>query len=231
MSIKLPTTPKPPPLQAGDRLTREQFEERYAAMPHLKKAELIEGEVFIQPPISFGHHGRHTDDLAWFVREYTRATAGTDSGLQSTVRLDANNERQPDLVLLIEPECGGRVELDESEFIVGAPELVAEISYSSVSIDLGRNLNIYRRNRVGEYLVFRVQDRAIDWFVFQADQFDRLAPDADDILKSVVFPGLWLHCNAFWARDFSKLESVLKKGLASPEHAEFVRKLASAKNC
>jgi hypothetical protein len=34
-----------PPLQNGDRLTRDEFERRYHAMPQLKHAELIEGVV------------------------------------------------------------------------------------------------------------------------------------------------------------------------------------------
>ena len=32
-----------PPLENGDRLTRSDFEQRYDAMPYVKKAELIEG--------------------------------------------------------------------------------------------------------------------------------------------------------------------------------------------
>jgi hypothetical protein len=34
-----------PPLESGDRLTRPEFERRYAAATHIKKAELIEGIV------------------------------------------------------------------------------------------------------------------------------------------------------------------------------------------
>ena len=59
------TTAKPPvarqsgvpPLENGDRLTRDEFERRYEAMPHLKKAELIEGVVYVPSPVRYRHHG------------------------------------------------------------------------------------------------------------------------------------------------------------------------------
>jgi hypothetical protein len=41
-----------------------------------------------------------------------------------------------------------------------------------------------------------------------------------------VFPGLWVHADAFLNRDYKKVLSVLRKGLASGEHAAFVAKLA-----
>lgn len=40
-----------PPLENGDRLTRSDFEQRYDAMPHVKKAELIEGIVYMPSPV------------------------------------------------------------------------------------------------------------------------------------------------------------------------------------
>lgn len=36
------------PLENGDRLSRFEFEHRYQAMPELKKAELVEGVVYIK---------------------------------------------------------------------------------------------------------------------------------------------------------------------------------------
>jgi hypothetical protein len=40
-----------PPLENGDRLTRPEFERRYAAAPHITKAELIEGIVYVASPL------------------------------------------------------------------------------------------------------------------------------------------------------------------------------------
>jgi hypothetical protein len=45
-------------LENGDRLTRAEFERRYQGMPDVKKAELIEGIVYIAPPVRTQHHGR-----------------------------------------------------------------------------------------------------------------------------------------------------------------------------
>src|SRR5690242_18786909 len=46
-----------PPLRHGDRLTRAEFERRYDAMPHLKKAELIEGVVYMPSSVRLRSHG------------------------------------------------------------------------------------------------------------------------------------------------------------------------------
>ncbi|MFM6708889.1 MAG: Uma2 family endonuclease, partial [Microcystis panniformis] len=45
-----------PPLENGDKLTRWEFERRYQGMPHLKKAELIEGIVYMASPLRFESH-------------------------------------------------------------------------------------------------------------------------------------------------------------------------------
>jgi Uma2 family endonuclease len=215
-------------LENGDRLTRDEFERRYHAMPGVKKAELIEGEVHMPSPVSFQHHGVPDGDIAWFLKHYTVFTPGTASGGNATVRLDTANEPQPDHTLIIEPAAGGRVVIDEDGYIAGAPELVAEVAGSSASIDLGRKLAVYQRNRVAEYLVWRTYDGAVDWFAFRAGRFDRLPADpADGLLKSETFPGLWLDPAALLRRDLAGVLAALTRGLASPEHAAFVRRLAT----
>lgn len=74
-SVALPLLP----LENGDRLTRDEFERRYAAMPHVKKAELIEG----------------------------------------IVRLDLDNEPQPDGILRIDETCGGQSRISSDDYIEG----------------------------------------------------------------------------------------------------------------
>jgi Uma2 family endonuclease len=219
-----------PPLQNGDRLTRDEFESRYHAMPHVKKAELIDGEVFMGSPVSWGYHGsQHADLLAW-LGSYKATTPGVDAADNATVRLDTENEPQPDATMIILPEYGGRVEIDSDNYLSGSPDFVAEVSASTAGIDLNRKLNVYRRNRVSEYLVWRVYDDAVDWFIFRGGQFDRLAADpADGLLKSTSFPGLWLDAEALIRRDLAAVLAALARGVASPEHASFVKKLASQK--
>ena len=222
-----PSTPAIPALEAGDHLTRAEFERRYDAMPHLKKAELLEGEVHMPSPVRWNQHAFPHADLITWMGVYRVATKGIRVGDNGTLRLDLDSEPQPDATMLIEPEFGGRVILVD-DYVEGSPELLAEISASSVSIDLNKKFRLFRRNRVNEYLVWRVLDSAIDWFQYRQNQYEKLLPDASGILKSIVFPGLWLDAAALVRFDLARVHQVLQQGLASPEHAEFVAKLQGA---
>src|SRR5438067_5571861 len=100
---------KPPPLEAGDRLTRDEFERRYEAMPHLKKAELIEGEVYMPSPVRWNQHaGPHADLIGWLFF-YRAHTPGVRVGDNGSLRLDMENEPQADAAMIIEPAFGGQV--------------------------------------------------------------------------------------------------------------------------
>jgi Uma2 family endonuclease len=211
-----------PPLENGDRLTREEFERRYHAMPNLKKAELIEGEVYMPSPVRQRGHGRQHSYLNYWLTHYEGSTLGVEIGDNSTVRLNPENEPQPDCLLFIQPEHAGQVRIGEDGYIEGAPDLVAEVAASSVSYDLGKKLDAYAANGVREYLVWRVRDREIDWFVSRGGTFERILPRADGILRSEVFPGLWLDPAALIRGDVNAVLAAVQQGLNSPEHAEFV---------
>jgi hypothetical protein len=216
-----------PPLENGDRLTRTEFERRYAAMPEHVRAELVEGIVIMASPVRFTVHGQQHGDLMTWAGMYRVGTPGVLGGGDATIRLDLDNESQPDVCLLIDPARGGKARIDEDGYINGAPEFVAEVTASTVSHDLGPKLNAYRRNGLGEYLVWRVQDAAIDWFVLREGRFDRLIPDADGVTRSVVLPGLWLDAAALLVTDLARVHAVLRDGLADPKHAAFVANLAA----
>lgn len=220
-----PRIPPPPPLEPGDHLTREEFERRYEAMPGLKKAELIEGVVYMPSPVRLDQHGSpHAHLIGWLV-VYLANTPGVRVGDNSTLRLDLGNEPQPDALMLIEPACGGQVALGADGYVEGGPELVAEVAASSVAIDLHTKLRVYRRNRVQEYLVWRVLDRAVDWFVLRQGEYDRLPLSPAGFYQSEVFPGLWLDPEALVRSDVGTVLRVLQQGIASPEHAAFVARL------
>jgi Uma2 family endonuclease len=216
------------PLEPGDRLTRDEFERRYDAMPNLKKAELLEGIVYMPSPVRQRRHGQPHVNLITWLGTYVAATPGVEGGDNSTVRLDDENEPQPDALLFIDPARGGQARIDDDDYIAGAPELAAEVASSSVSYDLHAKLNVYRRFGVREYVVWRVRNGAIDWFVLREGQYDRLAPDAEGTLKSEVFPGLWLDAAALVRGDLARVLAVVQQGVASPEHATFVARLAAA---
>lgn len=222
--------PTPPllPLENGDRLTRDEFERRYDAMPDLKKAELIEGIVYMGSPVKFrGHSQPHFDVIGW-LSHYQAGTPGVAGGDNGSLRLDLDNMPQPDAFLIVEPAHGGQAEISGDDYVVGAPELVAEVASSSVSYDLHGKLRVYRRNGVREYVVWRVKDRAILWFVLRGAGFEPLAQDAAGYFRSEVFPGLWLDPSALIRGDLAAAFRVVQQGLATPEHAAFVARLPQA---
>jgi hypothetical protein len=213
-----------PPLRNGDHLTREEFERRYEAMPEVKKAELIEGVVYMPSPVSFEEHGEQHAHLILWLGTYRAHTPGVRVGANATVRLDPINEPQPDAVLFIEPDSGGQVTLTDG-YIRGSPELAGEVAASSVSIDRNAKLRAYQRNGICEYLLWRVEDQVIEWNVLRAGQYSLLTPGPDHILRSELFPGLWLDPTALVAGDLVRVLAVLQQGLASAVHASFVTHL------
>jgi Uma2 family endonuclease len=213
-----------PPLQNGDRLTAEEFERRYDAMPGLKKAELINGVVYMPPPVSMEEHGGpHFDVITW-LGLYRMATPGVRGGDNATLRLPLNNRPQPDAFLIVEPRRGGRVQIIDG-YIVGGPELIVEVAATSANYDLTEKLPLYFQNNVGEYVGWRVFDQEIDWFVWRHGQYERLAPSPEGWFKSEVLPGLWLDSAALLRGDMARLAQVAQLGVASPEHAAFVARL------
>ncbi len=214
-----------PPLENGDVLTRVEFERRYEAMPHLKKAELIEGVVYVPSPVRHRYHGHQHTHMTGWLGQYEAHTPGVEASDNATVRLDLDNEPQPDVLLFIDPACGGQARIDADGYIEGAPELVAEVASSSASYDLHAKLRVYRRNGVREYIVWRVLDQEIDWFVLRAGQYERVPLDAEGLYRSEVFPGLWLDPAALLRGDLATVLAVVQHGLASPEHAAFATRL------
>ena len=215
-----------PLLQAGDRLSRAEFERRYSAMAHVKKAELVEGVVYLPSPVSHLHHGGPHSQLGMWLRLYKTRTPGTLCSDNATVRLDLENEPQPDLLLCIQPEHGGQVAVGSAGYFEGAPELVVEVTASRASYDLHDKLRAYRRNGVREYLVWRTLDGAFDWFVWREGEYVPMPLAIDGILRSEVFPGLWLDTAAALREDDPAVIVTLERGLASSEHAAFVAQLA-----
>jgi Uma2 family endonuclease len=217
-----------PPLQHGDRLSRAEFERRYEAMPEVRKAELIEGVVHMPSPVRLEHHGSPAVDITSWLGVYRGLTPGVVAGHNTSVRLEPESMPQPEMLLLIDPALGGRARISSDDYVEGSPELLAEVSASTKSIDLVEKFQLYRENKIQEYIVWRVDDRAIDWFVLRGVQHDRLLPGQDGIIRSEVFPGLWLDPEAMIRGDFARVLQVLQQGIASPEHAAFVARLRQA---
>ncbi|CAG0946995.1 hypothetical protein ANRL1_03532 [Anaerolineae bacterium] len=214
-----------PPLESGDHLTRAEFERRYEADPAIKKAELVEGVVYMPSPVSAIHSETHADVIGW-LSVYCAGTQGVKLHDNATVHLDTDNEVQPDALLRL--ETGGRSRIGADGYIEGAPELIVEIAASSAAIDLHAKKNVYRRNGVQEYIVWQVYDERIDWFELRDDEYKPMTPDENGIVHCHIFPGLWLDVNVLMDGNLAQVLSELQKGLASEEHIKFAEKLAQS---
>ena len=180
------------------------------------------------PPVSYRDHASpHFDVISW-LGQYRAATPGISGGDNGSIRLDLDNMPQPDACLLILPSHGGQATIDADGYVAGAPEFIFEVSASSASYDLNDKLNAYRRNGVLEYVVWRVLEQAIDWFVLRGGRYERLAISKEGYYRSEVLAGLWLDPEALLRGDLAAVTKVQRKGLASPEHAAFVARLGRA---
>jgi len=218
----LALAPSEPLLESGDRLSRDEFERRYERLPHVRKAELIEGIVYLPSPLRAKAHAKPHGHLGTWLGVYESETPGIEFFDNSTVRLDLDNEPQPDLVLIKGPEQGGQARISEDDYIEGPPELAVEIVGSSRAYDLHQKKGAYRRNGVCEYLTWITSERRVVWWQLRQGEYEEIAVDADGLLKSSVFPGLWLDTKALVRGDLKAVLGALRRGLESPEHDAFL---------
>ncbi len=233
MTTNLPLSPqvshpdRPLPLESGDRLTRPEFERRYEAATHIHRAELIEGVVYVASPLRHEQHGKPHSRIMTWLGVYQALTPGVDLSDAPTVRLDLDNEPQPDAVLLIKPAAGGQTRLSREGYIEGAPELVVEVAASSVAIDTGTKKQAYRRNGVLEYIIWQSYENQLEWFQLVEGAYQLLLPDEMGVIRSQTFPGLWLAVNDLLADNMARVLEVVQEGVRSAEHQAFVEAIAS----
>ncbi|MEK7675389.1 MAG: Uma2 family endonuclease [Verrucomicrobiota bacterium] len=218
------STSRPRPLENGEFMHSREFLRRYERMPQVKKAELIEGVVYMGSPVSV-HHGKPDAIIqAWLVT-YASRHPETEVLANTTVILDAENTVQPDALLRRLPEHGGLSRVNEDGYLTGPPELIVEVAASSASIDLRDKRRAYCRNGVREYLVWLVAEARLEWFCLEDDEYRPQLPDAEGVLHSRVFPGLCLRAEALLAHDSAQVLQVLQTALQDPAHAAFVARL------
>jgi Uma2 family endonuclease len=170
-------------------------------------------------------HGEPDNLVQTWLGNYCIATPGVKAATNSTTRLGADDVPQPDGLLRILPEFGGQARLDAKGYLLGAPELALEVAASSASLDVREKLASYRRAGVREYVVWRTEDEAVDWWTLEEDEYRPLTPGVDGVLRSRLFAGLWLNVDALLSEDGARLIATLNAGLASAEHAAFVAAL------
>jgi Uma2 family endonuclease len=212
-----------PPLRHGQRLTQAEFHRRYLTYPDHVVAELIGGVVYIQPPNRLCH-GRYSAELGGVLANYGFATPGVQALGSTTTILGEQSELQPDKTLRIMKTYGGRSSENEDGFVQGPAELVAEIAYSRADVDLREKRADYEQAGIQEYLVLCIAEQELHWFHFPSQE--PVIANRRGIARSRVFPGLWLDVPALLARKSARLIATLQRGLASREHAAFVKRLA-----
>lgn len=202
------TPSRPLPLENGECLHSREFLRRYDRMPQVKKAELIEGIVYMGSPVSV-HHAKPDGVIQLWLGAYASRHPETEVLPNTTVILDAENTVQPDALLRRLPEHGGLTRVNEDGYLTGPPELIVEIAVSSASIDLRDKRRAYCRNGVREYLVWIVAEQRVEWFFLEGDEYVPQQPDAQGLLHSRVFPGLRLPVADLLACDSAKVLAAL----------------------
>jgi Uma2 family endonuclease len=221
-----PHVPGVPLLNNGDRMKQPEFHRRYRRCPEDKKFELIGGIVYMASPLS-AVHSDYDEELGFALGLYRRATSGVGNMHNATTILGEESEPQPDLGLRILPAFGGRSTINDAGYFEGPPELLAEIAVSSRAIDMYGKRDDYEQAGVQEYLVLCVEEQELRWFHFHSGR--EIKPTAEGIYCSRVFPGLWIDGRALLARDSGRIAEVIQQGLASRQHAAFVKRLETAR--
>ncbi|MBI4659428.1 MAG: Uma2 family endonuclease [Verrucomicrobia bacterium] len=203
------------PLHAGDHLSASEFLRRYRNAGENVEAELINGVVYIMLPAHFEAHGKPESIIHTWLGHYATFTLTVEHASGSSVKISRIDVPQPDSLLFVKPEAGGGCRITEDDYLEGAPEFVAEVSASSASYDCREKLEAYLRAGVREYLIWRTYDGAVDWFVLKEDEFVRLEPDSNSVLRSPFLPGLWLNTKALLAHDRRGVLQTLDEGIQS----------------
>lgn len=215
-----------PPLCDGDQLTQVEFHQRYEASPSGVNAELIGGVVRLTG-LHTRQHATCVPHLSVVFSLYEASTPGTEVGSRLSTILGPLSEVQPDLLLRLETDVGGQTRFDADDYLVGGPELVAEVAYEQAGPELNEKQSDYVAAGVLEYVIVCLRECEIHWFQFPSRR--KLRPDKAGVFRSRVFPGLWLDGPALFARGSARLMAAAQQGVTSPEHVAFVAKLAAAK--
>ena len=191
-------------LENGAVMSGDEFLSLYERAEGLEHVELIEGIVYMPSPVSVPDHARKQGLFIEWLAAYEARNAAVEYSPPGTMLLDEKNLPEPDAMLYFKRD--GR--FTDAGYLDGAPELVVEIANSSASRDLHGKKEAYRRNGVLEYIVWRVQDEAIDWFVLKDGVYEVRQPK-DGVIESGIFPGLRLDVPAMLAMDRAKVLAAL----------------------
>jgi Uma2 family endonuclease len=209
-----PPTRRPPLplLENGYRLTTAEFLRRWEAMPEIKHAELIDGIVYMPPPLRADSHAEPDALTHVWLGFYAAHTPGVKVYANPTLILGDEDTPQPDTALCYTPAKGGHASINRKGYLTGAPELICEVSSSSASLDMNAKFENYRRAGVQEYIVWLTGEQRLCWFVLEDGKYLQLSPRSG-LLKSRVFPGLTLDVEALLAMNGARVLAVQQRYL------------------
>lgn len=185
------------PLNTGDQLSLAEFQRLSAAHPEFKKAELIDGTVFIEMTVGSEHADVHK--LIMTLLGVYESRHPETQGLANGSVLISGSEVQPDSSLRLRQ--GGATE--DTGVIVGPPELAVEVSASSYAYDSTLKRRLYERSGVREYLLLQLYEQRVEWWTLDDGRYRKITPDDAGVYESEVFPGLRLNAGALWAGDMA----------------------------
>jgi Uma2 family endonuclease len=203
-----------PWLNNGDHMGAAEFMRRYEAMEEAgdhTRAELINGVVYFMMPVHFSAHGKSDSILQQWLAHYSTFVPNVEHASNATVKLGRKDVSQPDGFLWDRSADNAR--LSNDDYLEGAPELVAETSASSASYDCREKLESYLRAGVREYIIWRTLDAELDWFTLEDDEYIPITADAQGIVRSRYFNGLWLNKPALLAHDRRAVLATLEEGI------------------
>ena len=218
---------EPRTLAEGLRVDQPTFHELYQASRPGVRAELIDGVVHTPSPVGSEHGRAHFHVIAW-LSAYVENTPGVEGLDHASTILGPRSELEPDALLRVLPEYGGRSR-DQDGYVHDAPELIVEISQSTRYIDLGPKLDVHEHAGVLEYVARSFEPDRIHWFLSRDGRFVERRLDPDGFFHSLVFPGLWLDPQALFEGDVKRLRAAVDLGCSTREHADFVAALAAAR--
>lgn len=198
------------PLESGDRLSREEFHRRYCARPDIKKAELIEGVVYVPSPLRYQQHGRPHSTVMFWLGLYTVSHPELGVADNATLLIGVS-EVQPDAMLFREEGQGGHVRVTPDDYLTGVPDLIVEIAASSAAYDLHDKKALYERAGVPEYVVWQVLEERISWFRLTDGGYSEVLPDRRGIITSSTFPDLRLSIPAMLAGDNAAVVTAMRR--------------------
>ena len=172
------------------------------------RAEWVDGEVIVMPPVS----GEHADISGWlyrFVADFVEERQlGLVRGPEFQVRLGAQRRRRtPDLLFVAK----ARLKIVKRTYVDGPPDLIMEVvSPDSESRDWRDKFLEYQSAGVKEYWIIDPASRRLEAYALLRGRYVRLN-ETDGAVRSKVLRGLFIRPAWLWRSPLPKLSDAKRQ--------------------